>query len=400
MEKARLWTKDFIIISSTNFFVHVVFYLLMATIAIYVMSEYQASSGMAGLTVGIFVISALLARVFAGKYLDRIGRKRALIVSFVVVVVSMLLHFGANSLISLFIIRFIQGAAHGFLTTAAGAVAADIIPDERRGEGTGYYATSMNLAMAIGPFLGIYISSHADFQMIILVGSIIAIIGFVSTLFLQVPKVEYSEEQVHKISGFSVSDYIEPKAIPISVLLFLVTFAYSSLLAFLSLYAEDIQLIEVSSFFFIVYAASLIVSRPITGKWFDKYGENRVTYPLLMCMAIGLFLLSQAHNGFIFLLSAVFIGIGYGTVQSNFLAIAIKQSPSNRTALATSTFFIFLDLGSGLGPYLLGILVGMMSFRQLYLATGIWILACIGIYYLVHGKKAAANRKGIVHRSA
>jgi MFS family permease len=400
MEKPRLWTKDFIIISSTNFFVHVVFYLLMATVAIYVMSEYQASSGMAGLTVGIFVISALLARVFAGKYLDRIGRKRALIGSFVVVVVSMLLHFGANSLISLFIIRFIQGAAHGFLTTAAGAVAADIIPDERRGEGTGYYATSMNLAMAIGPFLGIYISSHADFQMIILVGSIIAIIGFVSTLFLQVPKVEHSEEQVHKINGFSVSDYIELKAIPISVLLFLVTFAYSSLLAFLSLYAEDIQLIEVSSFFFIVYAASLIVSRPITGKWFDKYGENRVTYPLLMCMAIGLFLLSQAHNSFIFLLSAVFIGIGYGTVQSNFLAIAIKQSPSNRTALATSTFFIFLDLGSGLGPYLLGILVGMMSFRQLYLATGIWILACIGIYYLVHGKKAAANRKGIVHRSA
>lgn len=400
MNKPKLWTKDFIIISLTNFFVHVVFYLLMATVAIYVMSEYQASSGMAGLTVGVYVISALVARVFAGKYLDRIGRKRALIGSFVIFTISMLLHFGANSLIVLFIIRFIQGAAHGFLTTAAGAVAADIIPNERRGEGTGYYATSMNLAMAIGPFLGIYLSGYADFQMIILVGSIIAIIGFVSTLFLQVPKVEYSEEQVHKISGFNVRDYIELKAVPISVLLFLVTFAYSSLLAFLSLYAEDIQLVEVASFFFIVYAASLIVSRPITGKWFDKYGENRVTYPLLVCMAIGLFLLSQAHNGFLFLLSAVFIGIGYGTVQSNFLAIAIKQSPPNRTALATSTFFIFLDLGSGLGPYLLGIVVGMMGFRHLYFTAAIWILACTGIYYFVHGKKAAAGRKEMVRHSA
>jgi MFS family permease len=400
MNKPKLWTKDFIIISLTNFFVHVVFYLLMATVAIYVMSEYQASSGMAGLTVGVYVISALVARVFAGKYLDRIGRKRALIGSFVIFTISMLLHFGANSLIVLFIIRFIQGAAHGFLTTAAGAVAADIIPNERRGEGTGYYATSMNLAMAIGPFLGIYISGYADFQMIILVGSIIAIIGFVSSLFLQVPKVEHSEDQVHKISGFNVRDYIELKAVPISVLLFLVTFAYSSLLAFLSLYAEDIQLVEVASFFFIVYAASLIVSRPITGKWFDKYGENRVTYPLLLCMAIGLFLLSQAHNGFLFLLSAVFIGIGYGTVQSNFLAIAIKQSPPNRTALATSTFFIFLDLGSGLGPYLLGIVVGMMGFRHLYFTAAIWIIVCIGIYYFVHGKKVAARRKEMVRHSA
>ena len=52
----------------------------------------------------------------------------------------------------------------GFLTTTAGAIAADLIPDERRGEGTGYYATAMNVAMAIGPFLGIFISAHANFK--------------------------------------------------------------------------------------------------------------------------------------------------------------------------------------------------------------------------------------------
>lgn len=387
----RLWTKDFVLISLTNFFTHVVFYMLMATVAMYVTTEYSASASMAGITVGIFVIAALIARVFVGKYMDKIGRKRTLIWSMAVFVVSMVLHFGANSLVFLLIIRFIQGMSHGFITTVAGAVSADIIPNERRGEGTGYFITSMNTAMAIGPFLGIYISGQASFQSIILTGSIIAIIGFIVTLFLNVPNEGYAEEQVKKNAGFHLRDFMEPKAVQISIVLFLVTLAYSSLLSFLSLYAEAVDLVEVASFFFIVYAAALVVSRPITGKWFDEYGANRLTYPLLICLSAGFFILSQAQSAFLFLLSAALIGIGYGTAQSNFQAIAIQQSPSNRKGLATSTFFIFLDLGSGLGPYILGIFVGMMNFKNLYFAMATWVLICIGVYYLAHGKKAASK---------
>ncbi|MGE8081687.1 hypothetical protein [Peribacillus loiseleuriae] len=70
----------------------------MTTVSNYVVSEYQVSFGMAGLTVGIFVSSALLAHFFAGRYLERIERKRALIESFAAVAISMLLHFGVNSL--------------------------------------------------------------------------------------------------------------------------------------------------------------------------------------------------------------------------------------------------------------------------------------------------------------
>jgi MFS family permease len=386
MRIPKLWTKDFIIISFTNFFVHVVFYLLMTTIAMYVMSAYHASSSMAGITVGIFVIAALLARVLAGKYLDKIGWKRSLVGAFVILTISMLLHFAANNLEFLLIIRFIQGAAHGFLTTAAGAIAAELIPDERRGEGTGYYATSMNLAMAIGPFLGILISGHGSFHMIVLAGSIVSIIGLISSLFIHVPKVKSASQGVRRVT---LKDYIEPKAIPISFVLLIVTIAYSSLLSFVSLYAKEIELVKVSSFFFIVYAAALLISRPITGRWFDKYRENRVTYPLIGCLAIGFILLSIANNGVLFLFSASLIGIGYGTLLSNFQAIAIQQSPGNRKALATSTFFMFLDLANGVGPYLMGVLFGFMSFRSLYLTVAIWLLiVCMGIYYAVHGKKA------------
>ena len=117
----------------------------------------------------------------------------------------------------------------------------------------------------------------------------------------------------------------------------------------------------------------------------------------MICLALGFLFLSIAQNGILFLLAGVFIGIGFGTVQSNFQAIAIKQAPPHRKSLATSTYFIFLDLATGSGPYLLGTLVGWMSFRHLYVTIAVWIIICMGIYYVMHGKKARAKQSTIVH---
>lgn len=387
-QSSKLWTKDFVIIFLTNFFTHVVFYLLMVMIAVYTATKFNTSQSVAGLATGIFVLSSLIARIFAGTYLDRFGRKRMLIVSLIIFLIVMILHLFVNDLSLLLIIRFIHGAMHGCITTAAGAIAADLIPDERRGEGTGYYATSMNIAMAFGPFLGMFLYEHSSFTAIFIVGIIVALFDLIVTCFLKVPETPTLDEQK---KGFNFKNYIEPKAVPISVVIFVITLAYASLLSFLTQYAKEMNLVSISSFFFVIYAIAVIVTRPFTGKWFDQFGANRVNYPLLLILAIGFFTLSIAQNGFVFLLSAVWIGIGYGTLISNFQAIAIQESPSHRKSLATSTFFMFLDLSNGVGPYLVGFLVTMMSFKALYGTVTVWILLCLVIYYLVYGRRVKAT---------
>ena len=49
-------------------------------------------------------------------------------------------------------------------STATGTIVSKIIPNERRGEGTGYFALSVTLAAAIGPFLGMFLSQHTSFN--------------------------------------------------------------------------------------------------------------------------------------------------------------------------------------------------------------------------------------------
>lgn len=63
----KLWTKNFIILSSINFIMTLIFFLLNATITLYAINEFDASTGQAGIVAGIFIIGSLLGRLFTGR---------------------------------------------------------------------------------------------------------------------------------------------------------------------------------------------------------------------------------------------------------------------------------------------------------------------------------------------
>ncbi|WP_019240792.1 MULTISPECIES: MFS transporter [Bacillus] len=392
MGKERLWTKDFLIVASANFFLFLSFYLLMVTISVYAVDEFGASQSLAGLASSIFIIGVLIARLYAGPTIEKIGRKKLLYIGLILSVLTALLYFAVNGMVFLLINRFLHGIAFGLASTATGTIVANLIPDSRRGEGTGYYSMSVTLATAIGPFLGLFLSQHTSFSTIFITTAIFSIFSFTVSFFLKIPKTTLTKEQIQEMKGFKFSNLLEPKAIPISFISAIMGFCYASVLSFLTFYAKEINLVSAASFFFIVYAVFILASRPFTGRWFDMKGANFIMYPSIFLFAVGMLLLSQAHHGFILLLAGAVIGLGFGTIQSISQAISVKVSPPHRIGLATSTFFIFTDLGIGVGPFLLGLLVPITGFRTMYLIIGIVIFACLFLYYILHGKKATKGK--------
>jgi len=393
MINQKLWTKDFLIVSTANFFLYLTFYLLMAVITLYATETFDATPSVAGLASGIFVIGALVARLFAGRSIDRIGRKKLLYAGFIFTLIITLIYFVVNNLTFLLIIRFLNGAAFGLASTATGTIVASIIPTGRRGEGIGYYALSLTLAAAIGPFLGMFLSEHAGFSMNFILCTILLLISFFSSLFLNVPRVELTKEELGKMQSFKLSSFFEPNAIPIATISAFLGLGYSSVLSFLTSYSKELNLVDVASFFFIAYAAAVLVSRPFTGRWFDTKGENFVMYPSFLLFSIGLVILSQVHQGFFLLLAGVFVGLGYGTLSASAQAIAIKVSPKQRAGLATSTYYIFLDGGIGMGPFILGLLIPAIGYRGLYISMAIVMVACIFLYQFLHGKRSVRTEE-------
>lgn len=377
-------------ICGVNFFTHLVFYSLLATVTQYVIGHFGKSQSDAGLAVGIYVIMAVVARLFAGKIVDMMGRKKILIISTVLFFLAVLAYQLVTTFILFMIVRTIHGLTFGFLMTAANAIMADVVPDERRGEGTGYYATAMNIAMATGPFIGLFMLRTTTFDMFIWVLVFAAFCNLLG-IFLKVPAPRSEPQHTQKLT-FSLSDMFDKQALPIAICMFSLALGYSSLLSFLASYTDEIGHGEVATYFFVVYAIALVLTRPITGRLFDCLGENRLTYPMLVLLVIGYFVLSQASSGWMILLASALIGIGFGTVQSNYLAIAIKEALKNRKATATSTFFILMDLAIGIGPYIYGVLLAYMSYQSMYSWTAIWFVVAIAIYYFLHGKKARARQ--------
>ncbi|KGR73865.1 MFS transporter [Ureibacillus sinduriensis] len=386
MQHPKLWTKDFLMVCGINFFTHLVFYSLLATVTQYVMGHFGRSQSEAGLAVGIYVMMALVARLFAGKIVDIVGRKKILVISAALFFLAVLAHQLATTFTLFLIIRAIHGFAFGFLTTAANAIMADVVPDERRGEGTGYYATSMNIAMAAGPFIGLFMLRTATFELFIWILVFAAFCNLLG-LFLKAPNPHGLQAYETGKLSFSFSDMFEKRALPIAICMFVLALGYSSLLSFLASFSEEIGHGDAATYFFVIYSTALVITRPVTGRLFDRFGENKLIYPMLVLLVVGYLLLSQAGSGWMILMAGALIGIGYGTVQSNYLAIAIKEALKDRKATATSTFFILMDLAIGIGPYLYGVLLGYMSYRAMYGWTVVWFIAAIGVYYFLHGKK-------------
>lgn len=387
MERERLWTKNFIMISGVNFLLTLVFFLLVVIIGLYAVDSFDATTSQAGLVTGIFIVGTLIGRLFIGGRIERIGRKRTLIMGFLLFNAVTLLYFIQSTITVLLLTRLLHGISLGIASTAAATIVAYIIPMARRGEGIGYFSMSSTLATAIGPFVGLLLTRYTTFPVIFTICLAIGIVGLFTALLVSVPTLaaSNSNEKLEK-KRFALTNYVEPKAVPIALVTLFIAFCFSSVLSFMNFYAIEQDLIQAASFFFLVYALSILVSRPFTGRLMDARGANFVMYPAFGLLAAGLVLLGTANSSFTFLLAASLIGFGFGNMQSCTQAIAVKLTPMHRMGMATSTFFIFLDAGLGFGPYVLGLLLAGVSYSEMYMLLGGVAAATVILYYVVYGR--------------
>lgn len=396
VQQPKLWTKNFVLVSAINFQLVLTFYLLVIVIVGYSVAELGATTAQAGLVSGLFIIGTLIGRFLVGKLLNYFGQRTTLLIGLIGFLLFSGLYFIQLDIAMLLVVRFMHGFMMGLASTVLGTTIAQIIPASRRGEGIGYYSLSSTVGTAIGPFLAIWMMLHLGYQAIFIFSSVIAFSCVLVGLNVQVPKIQSSENklsaQVSATKPSWISQFLEVKALPIAFIMLITSICYSGVLSFISFYAKEINLVQTASVFFLMYALAILISRPFTGPLLDRKGENIIMYPAFVIMALGLYLLSQAHNSWMLLLSAGLLGLGYGNIQSVCQTVAVKSASIDRMGFATSTFFIFLDAGLGFGPYFIGIALNYIGYDQLYFYSAIGASISFIIYYLLHGRKVSAVR--------
>ena len=400
MAQEKLWTKDFVLGAGVNFAIMTNYYCLMVVVADYAMKQYGSPASIAGLAASIFIIGALVSRVVTGGIMDRVGRKRLLLIVSALEVVFSALYLVGLDLGVLFVLRFFHGFCYGAGSTTVGTIVTSIVPNSRKGEGIGYYMLSVTVGAAVGPFLGMFLTQVAGYQLLFAAATFIAVGNLVSVVLLKVPEGRRASSRAaaaakaarvrkHK---FGVKDFLEFTIMPLSSTCAVLYFCYSSLLTFLTPFSAEAGLEAASSFFFVVYAIATFVTRPFTGKLFDVKGDKYVMIPSFLAFIVGMALLSTVHHPVAMLVAAGLLGFGVGTIQSSALALCVRMAPDSRIALANSTFYMFLDLGVGIGPLVLGAIEPVLGYRGLFISMSVVaVLAMVG--YLVVGRRGGTMRK-------
>lgn len=381
-EKEKIWTRDFILICLSNFFVFLGFQMTLPTIPLFV-ENLGGNDQLIGVVVGIFTFSALLIRPYAGHALESRGRRFIYLVGLGIFVISTGAFGMAGGLVFLFILRIIQGVGWGLSTTASGTIATDLIPSKRRGEGMGYYGLSGNLALAMGPTLGLALVGYLSFTELFLICGVLGAVAIaLSSRIRFKPVVPVTTSEPKKL------DFYEKTALPPSILLLFITVTFGGIASFLPLYTVK-KGIEGIEWYFLLYAIALLISRTFAGKLYDQKG-HRFVFPAgsIMIMA-AMILLAWIPNSTILYLAAIIYGFGFGTVQPALQAWSVQNSPISRRGMANATFFSFFDLGVGIGAIVFGQIAFWLDYHSIYIASAISVFIAILLYYTVYGKEKA-----------
>src|SRR5699024_10748929 len=293
------------------------------------------------------------------------------------------------SIFFLGLVRILQGAGWGFSTTAGGTIATDLIPPKKRGEGMGYFGLSGNIALALGPSLGLWLVGLISFRSLFFICAGLGLIALLLSFAIRYKKVEAVPEP-SKPARF---DVIEKTAIQPSILMFFITATFGGIATFLPLHAmeKNINGIEM---YFLVYAVFLMISRTFAGQIYDRKGHLYVFIPGALMIFTAMLLLAWLPNITVLLIAAGIYGLGFGTVQPALQAWAVDKAEANRNGMANATFFSFFDLGIGLAAIIFGLLATTINYTSIYIASALSIIMSITfyVYFYIKNRRSAKGR--------
>ena len=146
-------------------------------------------------------------------------------------------------------------------------------------------------------------------------------------------------------------------------------------------------MVESAMYFYLAVAVGTLLSRLTTGKIYDTRGPNIVMFPAYIAFFVGMVAFSQATMAVVLLSAGFVIGYGVSIVYTINQAIVVSRSPAHRYGVTTSTFAAIVDLGSGLGPSVMGLILAFAGYREMYLICAFISLISLVMYWFIHGRR-------------
>lgn len=317
-----------------------------------------APAGQIGTLMSMFAITALIFRFVSGPAQNAFDRK--LVSGFgMCCMLTAYLGFSFASQIGTLInvpviyvlkaFRLIQGIGNAFGNACLLTMASDVIPRDKFSTGMGYFMCAQVVSQAIGPTVGVALRNALGYEKSYLVVACVMLCAI-----LLCSKVKLAPRKTIPFN-LKLNNMIAKEALIPAAVTFFVAMGFTSINSFMLVYAEERGIPSTqASFFFTVYAITMLVTRPAVGKLTDKYGFSKVGIPCVLATAVSLILIGIAPNIWVLLFAAFVNAFGYGAVQPALSSLCMKSVPQERKGSASATNYIGTDSATIIGPSICG----------------------------------------------
>lgn len=382
MNTDRLWSPAFINYGVSSGIFYMTQYVLVAALPIILTSELGGSALDAGLAMTYFQIGTILCRPFAGRLIDGLDKRVILLISSALFFVIMGLFNLTTSLQTIFVLRGLHGAIFALGTTVMAALAVVVLPASRKGEGINMFAVFSNIAMVLGPAVGLYALQAYGSSALYMFLTIMTALAFILSNVIRLPK-ELAKPKQKKSKGWSISQFIEKRSLPWALMGLFIGFTYSGVLVFIPIELNSMGAGVWGSVFFAIFALMIIISRPLVGKVYARYGSRFVIYPGVGLFIVGLAILGVVSTPVGIICTAPLLGLGYGAAQPAFQALAVQSAPIERAGVSTATYFLALDIAVGAGSVILALIANALGYQYLYQITSLIMFIALALYHFV-----------------
>jgi predicted MFS family arabinose efflux permease len=350
------------------------FYLLLSVVPLYAVAGGAGDLG-AGLTTGALMVSTVATELVMTRLLARLGYRLTMGLGLLLLGAPAFLLLLSSALPLIVAVCLVRGAGLAIVAVTGSALIAELVRQERRGEGLGLYGVAVGVPAIVGLPLGVWLIPRVGYAPVFVAAAVVALaaVGAVAGLPAYRPA-QASRDGV--LAGLRTAELVRP-----SLVFLAVTLASGVVATFvpLAVPAESRRLVSLA---LLVQAVTATMARWAAGRFGDRRGNAGLLPPAVLAAAVGMAGLIWTANPLALVVGMALFGIGFGIAQNATLTLMFERAPSSRYGTVSTMWNLAYDAGIGIGAVGFGAVAELTGYSTAFALTSALVFAALGVVWL------------------
>ena len=355
------------------------FYLLLSAVPLYATAT--SGAGAAGLATGALMVATVAGESVTPRLVARFGYRLALTAGLILLGAPSLALIGHGGLYWITAVCVVRGLGFAIMVVAGGALTAELVPAERRGEGLALVGAVAGVPALAALPAGVWLAGRAGYGLVFALGAATALAALAA-----VPGLPGRRRHQHERnngtdarpapSGALLAAVTTPALRRPAIVFAATTAAAGVIVTFVPLLLASAAGLSTALALF-AQAASATVARVAIGRYTDRRGAAHLLVPALLLAAAGIGLLALPGGPAMVIAGSVVFGAGFGVAQNATLSLMYARATADAYTAVSALWNIAYDAGMGAGAAIFGLLAGQAGYSTAFAITAVVMLTAV-----------------------